>query len=76
MTGTLALGGLLVIAGIVLIRFRHGISRFQTDLNQSALPFLPELFTTVTPGGVVLLACVFFFLAALALVASLLGVAA
>ena len=70
------MSGLFIILGLVLIRIRHGISRFQTDVNQSALPLLPVLVTTVTPGGVVLTAIVCFFIALLGLIAAVLGVAA
>ena len=55
--------------GIVLIRFRRQIADFQTGANESLFGFLPRLFTTVTPGGVVLTASIFFFLALLGVVA-------
>ena len=72
-----ALGGAIgfTVAGLLLIRFRRQIAQFQTDANESVLGFLPRLFTSVTPGGVILVACVFFFLALLGAVAVLMGAA-
>jgi len=72
-----ALGGsfLFTCAGLLLIRFRRQIAAVKTEANEAAFGFLPRLFTSVTPGGVVLVACVFFFLALLGVVAVLIGAA-
>ncbi len=75
MTSALGLVALFAAAGLALIRFREPLSRFQTDLNESVLGFLPRIFTTVTPSGVVLIALVFFFLALLGVVATIIGAA-
>jgi hypothetical protein len=62
-------------AGLLLIRFRRQIARSKTEANEEMLGFLPRLFTVVTPSGVVLVACIFFFLALLGVVAVLIGAA-
>jgi len=71
MTAAIASAVGFVAGGILLIRFRYGIARFTTDLDQSAFPFVPKALTRVTPGGVVLVALVLFFLAILAIVGGL-----
>ena len=71
MTAAIASAVGLVAAGILLIHFRDGIARVKTDLNQGSFSFVPKAVMKVTPGGVVLAAFVFFFLAILAIVGGL-----
>ena len=75
MSAALGLSALFVAVGLALIRFREPLARYQTGMNQSVLGFLPRMLTTVSPGGVVLAAVVFFFLALLGLVAVAIGAA-
>jgi hypothetical protein len=74
-TTRLTLVVVFTTAGLLLIYFRNPISRFGTDLNQGAFPFLPRALTVRTPGGVVLVAMIFFFLALLVVLAILIGAA-
>jgi CDP-diglyceride synthetase len=71
MTTAIASAVGFVAVGILLIRFRDGIARVKTDLDQSAFPFVPKALMRVTPGGVVLTALILFFLAILAIVGGL-----
>jgi hypothetical protein len=64
-----------VIVGLLLLRFRHDLSRLQTDLNQSSFPLAASLLK-VTPGGVALVAIVCFVIALLALLSRMLTGAA
>jgi len=73
MKGALGLSVVFAAAGLLLIRFRRELARLQTSANESVFGFLPRLFTAVTPSGVVLIACVFFFLAILGVVAAIIG---